>query len=86
MVAIAFNLMGHFPPLVAGALAFLTPVYFLLSLFGSAREASGRYGLFVGMALLPVAHWLAPGFDILIAGIVGGLIAFAIGRMEVRNG
>ncbi|KHJ54320.1 AzlC family protein [Aureimonas altamirensis] len=86
VVAIAFNLMGHFPPLVAGALAFLTPVYFLLSLFGSAREASGRYGLFVGMALLPVAHWLAPGFDILIAGIVGGLIAFAIGRMEARHG
>lgn len=85
VVALSFNLMGHLPALATGALSFLTPVYFLLSLFGSAREASDRLGLLMGMALLPVANWLAPQVDILIAGIVGGILAFAGGRLIERH-
>ncbi len=79
-VAIAFNLMGQLPALVTGALAFFTPVYFLTSLYGSARDMTGRLALFTGMLAVPLANWLAPSFDILIAGIVGGVAAYAIGR------
>lgn len=81
MVALLFNLMGQLPALVTGALAFLTPAYFLMSLFGSSREASSRLGLLTGMLLLPPANWLFPQLDILIAGILGGLLAFVGGRI-----
>lgn len=87
MIALIFNLMGQLPALATGAFAFLTPVYFLMSLFGTAREVSGRLGLLTGMALIPPANWLYPQFDILIAGIVGGLLAFVGGRIvDRRNG
>ncbi|WP_062011426.1 AzlC family ABC transporter permease [Aureimonas sp. AU4] len=79
-VAFAFNLMGQLPAIATGALAFFTPVYFLTSLFGSARDVSGRLALFTGMLAVPPANWLAPEFDILIAGIAGGAVAFVAGR------
>lgn len=80
VVALAFNLMGQLPALVTGALAFLTPVYFLVSLFGSARDFAGRLALFTGMAALPPAHYLWPRFELLVAGIVGGVVAYGAGR------
>lgn len=75
VVAFAFNLMGQLPALATGALAFFTPVYFLTSLFGSARETASRLALLTGMLAVPVANWLAPEFDILVAGLVGGAVA-----------
>ncbi|MBB3949823.1 AzlC family ABC transporter permease [Aureimonas jatrophae] len=84
-VAFAFNLMGQLPAIATGALAFFTPVYFLTSLFGSARDLSGRLALLTGMLAVPPANWLAPEFDILIAGIVGGAVAFGMGRWIGRR-
>ncbi|MDY8109718.1 AzlC family ABC transporter permease [Fulvimarina sp. 2208YS6-2-32] len=81
LVAVVFNLMDNLPALATGALAFLTPVYFFCSLYGSARELSGRIALFSGMAVLPIAHALAPGFEILVAGLLGGAGAYFAGRI-----
>ncbi|WP_062116640.1 AzlC family ABC transporter permease [Aureimonas sp. AU40] len=81
VVAFAFNLMGQLPALVTGALAFLTPVYFLTSLYGSAGDLTGRLALFLGMAAIVPANWLAPDFDILIAGIAAGLASLLVGRL-----
>lgn len=81
IVALMFNLMGQLPALVTGALAFLTPAYFLMSLYGSSTQAASRLGLLTGMVLLPPANWLFPQLDILVAGILGGLLAFFGGRM-----
>ncbi|WP_376767959.1 AzlC family ABC transporter permease [Jiella pacifica] len=87
LVAIVFNLMGQLPALATGALAFLTPVYFFNSLYGSARDVTGRLALFCGMAALPPAHWLSPGYELLVAGIGGGLVAYLGGRiLKVRRG
>ena len=80
VVALVFNLMDALPAMATGALAFLTPVYFLISLYHSARDSSGRLALMFGMLCVPPAHWLSPHFDILIAGIGGGVIAFLVGR------
>ena len=85
VVALVLNLMGQLPALATGALAFLTPVYFFNSLFGSAKETAGRLALFAGMAALPPAHWLAPRFDLLVAGIGGGVLAFLAGRLADRR-
>ncbi|TFF25252.1 branched-chain amino acid ABC transporter permease [Jiella endophytica] len=81
LVAIVFNLMGQLPALATGALAFLTPVYFFTSLYGSARDVSGKLALFCGMAALPAAHWLSPGYELLVAGIGGGLVAYFGGKL-----
>lgn len=87
LVALLFNVMGQLPAIATGALAFLTPVYFLTSLFGTSRATASRVGLFTGIALIPPANWLFPAFDILIAGIVGGVLAFLVGRsLDARKG
>ena len=85
IVAVAFNLMGQLPALVTGAMAFLTPVYFLTSLYGSARDAVGRWALFLGMIAIVPANRLAPDFDILIAGIAAGLASLAIGKVRASR-
>ncbi|MCQ8782558.1 AzlC family ABC transporter permease [Mangrovibrevibacter kandeliae] len=85
LVALVYNLMGQLPALATGALAFLTPVYFLTSLFGTARELSGRLALLTGMLCLPLAHWLNPEFDLLIAGLAGGVMAHLAGRAIDRR-
>ncbi len=84
-VALAFNLMGQLPALVTGALAFLTPVYFLTSLYGSARDLTGRLALFLGMVAIVPANWFFPEFDILVAGIAAGLASLAIGHLAARR-
>ncbi len=85
IVALAFQALSVFPAIVASMLAFLTPAYFLMSLYGSARDAAGRYALVFGMGLLPVGHRLAPEFDILLAGVIGGIAAFAVERTLART-
>lgn len=85
VVAFAFNLMGQLPALVTGALAFLTPVYFLTSLYGSAGDLTGRLALFLGMLAIIPANRLAPDFDILVAGIAAGLASLLIGRVAKRR-
>lgn len=73
------------PPEVLGALFFLTPVYFLLSLWGSAREVTSRIALVVGLLLGPAFYLLLPGFDLLATGFIGGTIAYVLGRLLRRG-
>lgn len=87
IVALAFNLMGQLPALVTGALAFLTPVYFLTSLYGSSRDITGRLALFFGMLAIVPANRMTPDFDILVAGIAAGVASLFAGRiLERRKG
>jgi predicted branched-subunit amino acid permease len=80
IVGVAYNLMTQMPPIVAGCLFFLTPVYFLTSLWVSARHRVVHWALGIGLVLGIVFHELAPEFDILLAGLVGGTIAWATER------
>jgi predicted branched-subunit amino acid permease len=73
------------PAEVLGALFFLTPIYFLLSLWGSARENTGRIALIVGLLLGPIFYIWLPGFDLLLTGFIGGTIAYLIGRFLRRG-
>ncbi|MFH1796179.1 MAG: AzlC family ABC transporter permease [Pseudomonadota bacterium] len=75
-VAIAFALAGDLPPLASAALLLLTPIYFLTSLWSSARERAGYVAMVLGLALGPLFHLWTPGFDLLAAGLVGGFAAF----------
>ncbi len=82
VVVIVYSLSASFPPVVFAALFMLTPMYFLTSLWRSARERAGQIAMVSGLLLFPLFHALAPGYDLLMTGIVGGLLAFAYHRMN----
>lgn len=77
VVAVVFVIAGSLPPLVSAALLLLTPMYFLTSLWGSARERAGHVAMALGLVLGPTFHVLLPGFDLLAAGLIGGGAAYA---------
>lgn len=78
VVAVVYAVAGSLPPSLSAALLMLTPIYFLTSLWGSAREAAGQFAMVFGLVLGPLFHILLPGFDLLAAGVIGGGAAFLI--------
>lgn len=84
LVAVVFIIAGQLPPVASAALLMLTPMYFLTSLWGSARERAGHYAMLMGLVLGPVMHLLAPAFDLLLAGLIGGGVAFALHYVQGR--
>lgn len=80
LVAVVYRFVAEFPPLVAGCLFFLTPVYFLASIWNSARHSVIYVALIVGLIAGPVFYRLAPEFDILLAGVGGGTAAWLAER------
>lgn len=82
VVFITFEVADKLPPIASAALIFVTPLYFLCSLWGSARERSGHYAMVFGLALTPVFHVIFPQGDILATGLVGGILTWAFGRRK----
>lgn len=86
LVGLCYGLVASFPPAVAGLLFFLTPVYFIASIWATARQSVVKVAFVVGVVAGPVLAVLTPGFDILLAGLGGGTLAYAIDRYVVRKG
>ena len=84
-VALAYELADDLPPLLSAALIFITPLYFLFSLWGSARERESHLAMGLGLALTPVFHALSPKTDILLTGVTGGILAWAAGWLARRR-
>ena len=80
--AIGFTLSATVPTLLAATLLFMTPLYFILSLFGAAVARSDYAAIVLGFALGPLFYRLAPGFDLLLTGLIGGSIAFLVWRRD----
>jgi predicted branched-subunit amino acid permease len=80
MVFLTYQVADAMPPLVSAGLVFLTPLYFLFSLWGSAREKASHYAMIAGLILTPLFHTLMPQIDILGAGITGGVIAYILAQ------
>jgi len=85
VVAVVFLIAARLPPTLSAGLFFLTPLYFVTSLWGSAREWAGQLAMILGLFLGPVFHILTPGFDLLTAGLVAGCAAFGIHLMAKRR-
>lgn len=81
IVGFGYSFVGELPPLVAGTLFFLTPIYFVTSIWASAKDIAVYLAMIVGLVLAPLFHQVAPEFDILYTGILGGTLAFAIERL-----
>ena len=78
VLAITFLLAPSLPRSAAAGLFFLTPMYFLISLWGSARERASHVAMGAGLVLGPLFHVLLPGFDLLAAGLAAGGGAFLL--------
>ncbi|HEV2504119.1 MAG TPA: AzlC family ABC transporter permease [Mesorhizobium sp.] len=76
VVTAVYAVADALPSTISAALLMLTPMYFLTSLWGSARERVGHVAMVLGLALGPVFHVLLPQFDLLAAGMVGGTVAY----------
>lgn len=85
LVGLSYGLVSTFPPAVAGILFFLTPVYFVGSIWASARHSVVKIAFVIGVIAGPLLAVVTPGFDILIAGIGGGTLAYLIDRFYVRG-
>ena len=72
-------------PVVAGLLFFLTPIYFLTALTGSARLNAERLALAAGLVLGPLFHLSGLPLDLVWAGILGGTLAYAGHRVLARR-
>lgn len=86
LVAAVYQYVTEFPPIVAGCLFFLTPVYFLASIWSSARHPVIYVALITGLMAGPFFYWLAPEFDILLAGVGGGTLAWLAERQWRKRG
>jgi predicted branched-subunit amino acid permease len=86
MTALGFLLVSALPgPLAAGLLC-LTPLYFMISLVGSARDATDWLAIGLGIGLVPVAQLtIGKDFDLLATGLVGGTAAYLLGRILPRR-
>jgi hypothetical protein len=63
----------------------LTPVYFLASIWATARQVVVRLAFVIGVVAGPLMALLAPGFDVLYAGIGGGTVAYLVDRYWIRG-
>jgi predicted branched-subunit amino acid permease len=85
VVGVTFAIAGDLPPIASAALLLMTPIYFLTSLWGSARERAGHVAMVLGLGLGPLFHMWTPGIDLLAAGLVGGLGAFGYHLVSRRG-
>ncbi|WP_349357308.1 AzlC family ABC transporter permease [Stappia sp.] len=86
VTGLAYLVVERMPPMVAGALFMLTPVYFLCSLWGAARVSADKAAMLAGLVLGPVFFVVAPGLDLLWTGLVGGTLAYGATRFARRGG
>lgn len=81
LVTLTFEIADKLPPLFSAALIFVTPLYFLFSLWGSAREKQSHYAMGFGLLLTPIFHAISPQTDILLTGVTGGALAWGVGYL-----
>jgi predicted branched-subunit amino acid permease len=83
---LGFFLAGRVPPVIAAALLFITPIYFLLSMLVNVRSMASVMPIALGLVLGPWLHVIAPGFDLLLTGLIGGTASFVLSRTLLSEG
>lgn len=77
-----FYLARSLPPLFAGALLFLTPLSFLISVIRSSRLLVDRLAFAFGLGLGPLLATMKVDLDLLWSGIIGGTLAYIVHRLR----
>jgi predicted branched-subunit amino acid permease len=79
---IGYYLAAELPPLLAGALLFLTPMSFLMSTARNARELVDKLALAFGLALGPLFAYWHVGLDLMWTGVGAGTFAYVVHRVR----
>lgn len=78
--ALGFVASDRLGPTLKLGFVFMNPVYFVILLAGDIRGRAMALSLAFGAIAGPVAYLAAPQWSVLIAGLVGGTIAYALTR------
>lgn len=81
LCGIGYSLAGVVPPEVHAGLVYVTPIYFLLLMFGDIRSATMGVAVCCGAVAVPLAHLVSPHWSLLAGGAAGGTAAYFILRM-----
>jgi predicted branched-subunit amino acid permease len=89
--ALASTALGYLagdllPPMAKLAFVFMSPMYFLLLLAGGANDARGYLAIVIGAVAGPLMHFVAPQWSVIVAGFLGGTLAYAAHRMWKKRG
>lgn len=77
-----YYLIGQLPTAFAAGLLLTSPLFFLVNMVASARQAVDWLALGLGFGLAPFAIAIVPaGLDLLVEGLVGGTLAYIIHRI-----
>jgi len=79
---VGFILAAKLPPLLAGALLFLTPMSFLTSTARNCRQFVDVLAFVFGIVLGPLLAWYQVELDLMWSGVIGGLAAYGINRVR----
>ena len=79
---VGYYLAGELPPLLAGALLFLTPMSFLMSTARNARLLVDRLALVLGLALGVALSAYHVQLDLMWTGFGGGTLAYIVHRIR----
>ncbi len=78
--AVGYVLSGLVPTVVGAALLFSLPIYMMLTMVAGARLAVDKLAIGLGVVIGPAVYSQAPQFDLVVAGLVGGTMAYVAGR------
>jgi predicted branched-subunit amino acid permease len=81
---VGFYLTAGFPPVLAAALLFITPISFLISSVRNSIELLEKMAFVFGLLIGPVLTWYRIELDLMWAGLIGGALAYGVRR--VREG
>jgi predicted branched-subunit amino acid permease len=80
-----YYLVGALPVALAAGLLCLTPIFFLASLAAGIRQRGDVLAIVLGLLLAPLMSELVGGnFDLVVAGLIGGTVAFLLRRKGPR--
>ncbi|MBL4784724.1 MAG: AzlC family ABC transporter permease [Cohaesibacteraceae bacterium] len=85
ITGIAHQLSGLVPPIIATALLFLMPLYFLITLPGAARGDADKFAFIFGVALGPALFIYFPDYSLILTGLIGGTLAFIVTRFRRKS-
>ena len=80
---IGFSFSDYFNKDMMIGLAILNPVYFLCMMVGASKTIQITLSVALGIILGPVIYLFSPEWSILLAGVIGGTIAYLIGEHSV---
>ena len=82
LCGIGYLLAGAVPVEIHAGLVYVTPIYFLLLMFGDIRSFAMGVAVTCGAIAVPLAHLISPHWSLLAGGIVGGTVAYWILRRQ----